>query len=289
MNRLRPFVLVGLVASTAINPAAGWTQAVSIDAASLMGRLDSIERRLGTIENRGTGRAAGAAPAPTAAPSSYTFSDISQQIEDLSREVTQTSGKQERIEFVLQSLAQKFDDFARDVDLRLNDIENRQKQLATAPQPQAASAASSATPATQPVATTSISVPEGMTATDMYNRAYAYLSATDYPNAEAWLTEFLKRHPKDKLAENAWYWLGEVQMVRNNPTGAVVSFRNGLREFPKGSKTPANLFKMGMALEQLKQPELAKGAWDKLIKDHPKSPEAARAKDKLITLKPATP
>ncbi|NBV54528.1 MAG: tol-pal system protein YbgF, partial [Proteobacteria bacterium] len=118
-----------------------------------------------------------------------------------------------------------------------------------------------------------------------YNRAYAYLAATDYPTAEAWLKEFLNRHPKDKLAENAWYWLGEVQMVRNNPSGAVVSFRNGLRAFPSGTKSAANLFKMGMALEQLQQPELAKGAWDKLIKDHPKSPEAARAKDKLLTLK----
>jgi len=76
-----------------------------------------------------------------------------------------------------------------------------------------------------------------------------------------------------------------VYLVQNDPKTAATKFRDGLKAFPKGGKAPANLFKMGVALEQLKQPKLAKAAWDKLIKDYPQAPEASRAKDKLLTLK----
>jgi TolA-binding protein len=42
---------------------------------------------------------------------------------------------------------------------------------------------------------------------------------------------------------------------------------------------------MGVALEQLKQPKLAQGAWGKLVKDYPGSPEAAKAKIRLAGVK----
>jgi tol-pal system protein YbgF len=119
----------------------------------------------------------------------------------------------------------------------------------------------------------------------LYNKAYAYLTATQYREAEAWLLEFTKRYPADVLADNAYYWLGESRLVQNNPAGAVQAFRDGLRALPKGAKAPDNLFKMGVALEQLKQPQLAKAAWEKLLKDFPTNPLAERAKARLAGLK----
>jgi TolA-binding protein len=91
------------------------------------------------------------------------------------------------------------------------------------------------------------------------------------------------------LAVNAYYWLGEVHLVQNDPQGAVVQFKNGLTAFPKGQKAPANLLKMGLALQQMKQEQFAKGAWEKLVHDFPRSPEADKAKAKLAELAAQNP
>lgn len=313
MNRLHLSVLVGLGA-LASAPTASWGQAVNVDAASLMRRLDAIELRLKTAESRTAPRAASSSGA-SASGSSYTLNDLDSRMGDLERQMSQMSGADERLQYAITQLAKRFDDYVKDTDLRLSDLEARvAKAPAAAPaavaapvtpvaaaQPAAvagaapaAVAAGSAAPASAPVAlpaasasaTQKVPVPIKISSNDLYNKAYGFLTATDYENARVWLEEFLKRYPSDKLADNAWYWLGEVQLVQNNPSGAVVSFRNGLKYFPKGVKAPANLYKMGVALEQLKQPELARGAWQKLVNDYPKSPEAGRAKEKMLGLKP---
>lgn len=309
MNRLHLSVLVGLGALASI-PATSWGQAVNVDAASLMRRLDAIEMRLKAAEMQRPSVAQRSGPMVSGgSPSSYTLTDLDQRMGDLERQMGQQSGADERVQYAIQQLAKRFDDYTKDTDLRLSDLEAKVSRLGSVQQapapivqpvapvaitPAAAVAAGSepvaaaAVPTMVPsnVSTPKAEIPAKISSTDLYNKAYAYLTATDYDNARLWLEEFLKRYPTDKLADNAWYWLGEVQLVQNNPSGAVVSFRNGLKYFPHGAKAPANLYKMGVALEQLKQPELAKGAWEKLMKDYPKSAEAARGKEKMLGLKP---
>lgn len=317
MNRLHLVVLVGL-GTLSLAPTTTWGQAVSVDATSLMRRLDSIEQRMRSMEaNKGTSPGQRPQPMVTGgAGAAYTLTDLDQRMGNIEREMSQVNGGSERVNFAIEKLAKRFDDFYKDVDMRLNALEAKSTMTAMPVQPVTVPVAQPVIPAAgisaQPVsagaapaagvsgaavmavagatpaaAAKTAPIPADISSTDLYNRAYAYLSATDYPNARVWLEEFLKRHPKDKLADNAWYWLGEVQLVQNNPSAAVVSFRNGLKNFPNGAKAAGNLYKMGIALEQLKQPELAKGAWQKLLKDYPKSPEAARAKEKMATPKPS--
>ena len=271
----------------------GWAQAVSVDAESLMRRLDAIEGRLSSAESkRSSSSSAGAASSGSA----YTAGDLDRRMEEIETESSQLRGGNDRAMQAIERLAKKFDDFAKDMDMRMGDIEAKvdavsEKQAlapaaaateAAAVTTPAAAIAPAAAPATKPAAA---GIPADMSASDHYNKAYAYLTATDYKNAQIWFEEFLKRHSGDALADNAYYWLGEVYLVQNNPSAAVGKFRDGIKAFPKGAKVTANLFKMGVALEQLKQPKLAQAAWSKLLKDYPTAPEAARAKDKLIQLK----
>jgi tol-pal system protein YbgF len=185
----------------------------------------------------------------------------------------------ERMQFAIQAVAKRIDEIQKDYDLRLNDLEKRMQALEVK--------APTALPVAvvSPAQTISLSIPAGISSTDLYNKAFAYLTATQYPLAEAWLLEFTRRYPTDKLADNAFYWLGETRLVQNNPAGAVQAFRDGLRTFPKGAKAPDHLLKLGLALKQLKQVPLAKTAWEKLLKDYPNSPQAARAKAQLAGLK----
>jgi tol-pal system protein YbgF len=287
-----------MVGLTLTVPNIGRAQVVSIDADSLQKRLNALDMRLNALEKHRNMRSA-ALPADSA---SYTANDLENRMTDLEQEMSQGSGKVERATFAVQQLAKHVDELTKDLDLRLGDIEARLQKLETTPPPAAAPVAAAVTtvqpeseapaaaePASQTTpraaAPATAAASSGLTPQEHYNKAYGYLSAADYPHAQAWLESFLKQYSKDPLADNAYYWLGEVYLVQNNPKAALVKFRDGLKAFPKGTKAPGNLYKMGIALEQLKQPELAKGAWSKLVKDHPQSAEAAKAKAKLAGVK----
>lgn len=259
---VRSIFLLGL----ALLPACGWAQTVAVDAQSLMQRLDRIERRLQAVEARGG--AGGGVPYTGA-----NASDLELRMQDLENESSQVNGNVERLGNAVNQLARKLDSVMKDMDMRLQDLEQK---------PAAAAPVEAVAPAPQASAD---DIPANLSPEEHYNRGYAYLTAADYPKAQKWLEAFVKKHPTDKLGDNAWYWLGEVYLVENNPTEAVKAFKNGLTYFPKGAKAPANLLKMGVALQQLKQPQLAKGAWDKLVTDYPRSVEATKAKDYLLALK----
>lgn len=223
-----------------------------------------------------------AASAP-AAPNAAMMQDLERRLNEIEQESAQRNGAIERLQFAVQAVAKRVDDIQKDYDLRLNALE---KKIATLESKAAAAVVAPTVPATSgTVQVLSVTLPIDASSTQVYNKAFAYLTATQYPQAEAWLQAFTAKFPTDKLAENAYYWLGESRLVQNNPAGAAQAFRDGLKAFPKGAKVPDNLLKIGVALEQLKQPALAKTSWDKLVKDYPNSPQAARAKDYLLKLK----
>ncbi|MFZ2586512.1 MAG: tol-pal system protein YbgF [Alphaproteobacteria bacterium] len=265
-------------------------------------RLERLEKRIMAMEGRAFNGTSGA-------PTGSAVADLEQRMQELEREGSQVNGGVERLSNAVERLAKKVDEMAKDYDLRLRDLEAGAQAGGTgggtvvahgtvptgvtpmAEVPAAPSTVAEASPtkpaAAAPAATNanaSTAIPAEMKAEEHYNKAYAYLTAADYPNAQAWLEEFIKRHPKDALADNAYYWLGEVHLVQNNPKAALMDFKSGLETFPKGQKAPANLLKMGVALSQIGQPDLAKGMWQKLVKDFPKAPEAEKARAKLAEL-----
>jgi tol-pal system protein YbgF len=280
MYHLRIACLITAIGFSSLSGAV-WAQSVEVDTTSLIRRLESIEARLSVAEARKSSGVVNIGGA-----SDYSTNTIQARLDDLETESSQLRGVNDRSQVAIERLAKRFDEFTKDFDMRMGDMEARIEALDKVAVP----AAATQTPATEAVAeavkpVASASIPADMTATDHYNKAYAYLTATDYKNSQLWFEEFLKRHPEDALADNAYYWLGEVYLVQNNPNAAVQKFRDGLKAFPKGTKASANLYKMGVALEQLKQPKLAKAAWSKLIKEFPSAPEAAKAKDKMAILK----
>jgi len=269
------FLFFMLLGSTA--PTLSLAQSISVDATSLMQRLNQLESRLQAAERQ---KATPMAPIVTggqAAPtggSGYLMNDLNQRLTEMERQQDAQVGAQERLTFAIERLAKRLDDLQRDYEMRLTTLEGRTAQ-ALAP---------SATPTPTALPAAATGVPDGLSSTIVYQRGYAYIAAGDYPNANLWLTTFLQRFPTDAMTENAYYWLGEVQLVQNNPRAAAQSFRDALKAFPKGAKAAGNLLKLGIALNQLGQPQLAKGAWDKLLKDYPAAPEAIRAKDELTKL-----
>lgn len=157
----------------------------------------------------------------------------------------------------------------------------RQIRPPAAPEPLPQQAAPRAAPGLGPVTSNQVAaVPAGLavalpdgTPKQQYEFAFEFLKRQDYPKAEATLRDFLKLHPKDALAGNAQYWLGETYYVRGDFQQAAVEFMAGYQKYPKTNKGPDNLLKLGMSMAKLNQTQGACTALGRLTKDYPDAPD----------------
>jgi tol-pal system protein YbgF len=143
-----------------------------------------------------------------------------------------------------------------------------------APEPESAGTGSALHPASSGV------LPAG-SASEQYNFAFGLLKQADYPAAEAALKSFVRQHPDDGLAGSAQYWLGETYYARGNYAEAAVTFAEGYKRYPKGTKAPDNLLKLGMSLARANQKQNACTALAQLDHDFPNPGNSIkeRAKD----------
>ena len=86
---------------------------------------------------------------------------------------------------------------------------------------------------------------------ERYKFAISFLKVGDYETAEFALREFVESHPKHELAGNAQYWYGETFRVRQLYQDAATAYLDGYQKYPKSSKAPVNLLKLGVMLVQI--------------------------------------
>ena len=124
-------------------------------------------------------------------------------------------------------------------------------------------------PASPPqTASTEGGLPSG-SAQDQYNYAMGLLTQANYPAAEQAMRSFVARWPKDPLAGNAQYWLGETFYVRKDYASAATAFAQGYEKYPKSGKAADDLLKLGMSLTNLNQKPDACRAFARLQRDFP--------------------
>lgn len=102
-----------------------------------------------------------------------------------------------------------------------------------------------------------------------YDAAFQLLQHRDYDKAAAAFDQFVKDHPESPLSSNALYWLGETHYVRKDYAEAARVFLDGYKRYPKGTKAPENLLKLGKSLAAINEKQSACAAWNKLIKTYP--------------------
>jgi len=84
-----------------------------------------------------------------------------------------------------------------------------------------------------------------------YDAAYAYVLQKQYEQAEMSFRQFLQSHPRDRLASDATYWLGESYLARNRPREAAEQFLKVSTEYARSAKAPDAMLKLGVALNAL--------------------------------------
>ena len=88
-----------------------------------------------------------------------------------------------------------------------------------------------------------------------YEFALSFIKVGDYETAELALREFVDNNSEHKLAGSAQYWYGETFRVRQLYQDAATAYLNGYQKYPKSSKAPVNLLKLGVMLVQIGEKE----------------------------------
>lgn len=113
----------------------------------------------------------------------------------------------------------------------------------------------------------------GGDAQTLYQQGYGALLQKDYAGAEGAFRQLLDTYPKDPLAGDAQYWIGETYYVRGQYKNAADAFLKGYKQYKSGQKAPGTLLKLGMALAALGQKDAACSTFNELKAKYPSAPE----------------
>jgi tol-pal system protein YbgF len=137
-----------------------------------------------------------------------------------------------------------------------------------------------AVPPPQPTSPAPAAAPAGNPEQE-YNAALATFRSREHGQAVLDFIDFIAKHPKHSLAGNAQYWIGEAYWTQRDYRQALVEFER-VSEYGPG-KAPDALVKIGLCHARLRDASRAEQAWQRVIREYPKSEAAGLAQSLLRT------
>ncbi|GAM09766.1 putative protein in oprL 3'region [Geobacter sp. OR-1] len=116
---------------------------------------------------------------------------------------------------------------------------------------------------------------------EAYMKAFGIFSANRYDEAISAFTDFIAAYPNSEYAANAQYWIGECHYSRKDYRSALAAFNTVPLKFPKGKKVPDAMLKIAFSQLSLNDQPAARATMQKLVEAFPKSPAAAKARERL--------
>ena len=199
------------------------------------------------------------------------------KLNEIEEQFQNLTNKFEEINFKLDKLSNRITKIQKDNQLRFNDLEsgsvsqeskkasNEEKKLPGSDEPQDLGRISESDIAvtqkvqqTKSIDATSTVITEETSRAEkilpdtnpdkQYEFAISFLKVGDYETAELALREFIDSNDNHKLAGNAQYWYGETFRIRQLYVDAATAYLDGYQKYPKSSKAPINLLKLGITL-----------------------------------------
>jgi tol-pal system protein YbgF len=138
-------------------------------------------------------------------------------------------------------------------------------------------------------------VPAGSGATDLqtdlargtdseYQQGLQSYARGDFQRSVQSLRNYVSRNPRDPLVPVAQYWIGEAYFSQGKYNESILAFNEILVTWPDSDRKPAALLRQAEAFARTGDKIDARMILQKLIEDHPQSPEAAEAKQQLRAL-----
>lgn len=189
---------------------------------------------------------------------------IEDRFNQLQQALTNLTGQLEQLQNRNAKLQQQMEKMQADYEYRIEQLEKgggaRPGGAAPRPGPQAAAPA-----APTPHA-------EGAANPDqLYDEAIKKLQEGDYAAAERGFKTFIQRNPRNKLAGNAQYWLGETYYARRDYNSALTAFAEGYKVYKTSPKGPDNLLKLGITMSVLGRKPDACAVFARFNQDYPRA------------------
>ena len=170
-----------------------------------------------------------------------------------------------------------------DVMHRFSDFSARASSGATA-SPAPSSAPAGGAPATVgPALPSAVAAPAGSgpTAPQLYDQATRDLTEGRYPLALQAYRVLLARYPRVELAPGAQYGVGECFFAQAAFDSAAVEYARVSENWPKGDRTPAALYKLGLCQDRLGRAAESRKTLEELVRRFPAASESALARERL--------
>lgn len=272
-----------LLSACVLTPRAGNAATV----ADLSDRMDKLERSMKNLNKKLGNNYVGS----TKRPADDSADAAVVQAQDLEENVRQLTGEVERMGFEREEQTEKQKRIQDDNNQRFIDLENRLREIerrlqqADAEKDRAEKALKAAEKKRKDQEAAALKAENDKkdkikatygkkNAKTLYNEAFASIKKQDYKTAEKQFEAFLELYPKNDLAGNAQYWLGESYFARGQFDKAAVAFAEGFQKYRDSQKAPDNLFKLGLTMARMNKKEEACIAFKNFSTEYPKVSES---------------
>ncbi len=224
------------------------------------------------------------------------------KITELEEQMQKLTASHEEVMFSFEQLNERLNKTQKDNELRLSDLEsgdvkkfskkNKPKKFPGTDKPKdlgtivTKKEAQQQTSSINPASVVKIAEPEAKEILpkkppeEQYKFATSLIKVGDYDQAELALKEFVKKNPKHRLAGSAQYWYAETFYIRQLYHDAAAAYLDGYQKYPKSSKGPQNLLKLGVTLSELGEKDQGCQMLDGIKKQYPKAKQSVIQKAK---------
>jgi len=215
------------------------------------------------------------------------IAELRQRVHDLEQSLQVATGQNEQLAGRIRDLAARIDQQQKNFDTKLCTLAAQQLGAGTA-----ADQSGTGLPCDATAAMASLVAPGGAVqgsgpaplsgAPDaaaqapstraQYDEAMSLLAKARYDEARTAFRAFADANPKDSLAPQAVYWVGNIAFVQKDYSGAALNFAELIKKYPSSPQGAESMLKLGqslLALGQKKEGCLTLGAIKKNYKQAP--------------------
>ncbi len=111
---------------------------------------------------------------------------------------------------------------------------------------------------------------------EQYDAAFALLRNNDNEGATKAFQAFVAQHPKDPLAGNATFWIGQIAFSQGKFEQAAPIFFDAYSKYPKSAKAGESLLKVGLSMSNLNKKREACAALARFTTEFPDAAEGLK-------------
>lgn len=199
------------------------------------------------------------------------LSELFYQLQVLQQEVQELRGLVEEQSYQINRLA-------RDQQEQYLDLDRRMQALRTSAPSQAPSTGTAPAPAVTAPAAASGSE------RDAYATAFNLMKERQFDASADAFNQLVVDYPNGAYTPNAFYWLGELYLAKDETEKARQSFTQVINLYPDNQKVPDALYKLGVVYHRLGDVQRARDYLNRARSEFPQSSAAGLAQTYLAEL-----